>query len=137
MQEADQREHIALYASALGENAVDRYAVFLANLDVSTSVEDRRIALHRAEDHGLDVIRVAQVTAEKTVYACFTRLPAQRLTLPSIVTRESKLSNDEQMLIRSIEWTTFLEETYINALEQSNVIFRYFLGELLCALHSR
>ena len=86
---------------------------------------------NRAEDHGLDIIKVAQVTAEKTVAACFARLPAQKTTLPLIVTRGNPLTDDEELLIRSIEWTVFLEETYVNALEQSNAIFRYFLGESL------
>jgi nuclear pore complex protein Nup107 len=31
-------------------------------------------------------------------------------------------------LLRSIEWTTFSENTFITALEQANVILRYFLG---------
>lgn len=57
-------------------------------------------------------------------------LPPMKKTLPSVVTREMSLSDDEQMLIRSIEWTTFLEETYVDALEQANAIFRYFLGGL-------
>jgi nuclear pore complex protein Nup107 len=34
----------------------------------------------------------------------------------------------ETYLLRSIEWTTFLESTYDVALEQSTVILRYFLG---------
>jgi nuclear pore complex protein Nup107 len=34
----------------------------------------------------------------------------------------------EQLLLRSIEWTAFLEATYDIALEQANVILRYFLG---------
>ena len=31
--------------------------------------------------------------------------------------------------MRSIEWTTFFEATYDTALEQANVILRYFLGQ--------
>ena len=34
----------------------------------------------------------------------------------------------EWLLVRSIEWTTFFEATYDTALEQANVILRYFLG---------
>jgi len=37
-------------------------------------------------------------------------------------------SNPESLLLRSIEWTSFLPETYGNALEQANLIIRYFLG---------
>ena len=32
------------------------------------------------------------------------------------------------MLLRSIEWTSFMPETHDNALEQANLIIRYFLG---------
>ena len=48
--------------------------------------------------------------------------------LPTILAREAPLTDMEWFLIRSIEWTTFMEETYRDALEQANVIFRYFLG---------
>lgn len=54
-----------------------------------------------------------------------------KIALPDVVSRESSLSEMEWFLIRSIEWTTFQEETYRDALEQANAIFRYFLGPLL------
>lgn len=60
-----------MYASALGANAVERYALFLTSLDLSADLEERRLALRRAEEHGLDMIRVAQVTAEKTIQKAF------------------------------------------------------------------
>lgn len=41
----------------------------------------------------------------------------------------------EMLLLRSIEWTTFAPETFETALEQANVILRYFLGEYLPFLH--
>ena len=56
-----------MYVSALGDNAIERYALFLVGLDLSADSNERRQALKRAEDHGLDKIRVAQVTAEKSV----------------------------------------------------------------------
>lgn len=71
LQEAGQREHIALYASALGENAVERYALFLTSLDLGTDAAERRAALLRAEKHDLDMVRVAQVTAEKSLDKAF------------------------------------------------------------------
>lgn len=64
---AGQREHIALYASALGENAIERYALFLTSLDLSVDLDERKAALFRAKKHDLDIIRVAQVAAEKSV----------------------------------------------------------------------
>ncbi len=47
-----------MHASALGENAVERYALFLTSLDNSTTREERRKTLRRAEQHDLDMIRV-------------------------------------------------------------------------------
>ena len=94
-QEAGERHLIALYASALGENAVERYALFLVALgmtaiehasegdasmhghereSVSTGgddIEERKRALIRAREHGLDVDRVAVVAAERTVDRAF------------------------------------------------------------------
>lgn len=37
-------------------------------------------------------------------------------------------SDEELFLLRSIEWTIFTDATYETALEQTNVILRYFLG---------
>ena len=51
--------------------------------------------------------------------------------LPSIISMQPSPSDAEKLLIRSIEWTTFLEGTYDTALEQANVILRYFLGNLI------
>ena len=74
---------IALYAGALGENAVERYALFLVSLGLRTDtaigaeeaggdvIDERKRALMRAGEHGLDVNRVAVVTAERTVDKAF------------------------------------------------------------------
>lgn len=70
-QSAGQRDLIAMYAGALGDNAVERYALFLASLELSTDVHERKMALVRARDHGLDVERVAVVTAERTIERAF------------------------------------------------------------------
>lgn len=51
------------------------------------------------------------------------------MALPSVTAMETSLSEEEWFLIRSIEWTVFMEETYPDALKQANAIFRYFLGE--------
>jgi len=56
-----------MYAGALGDNAVERYALFLTSLALSADPAERRIALQRAREHGLDVPRVAIVTAERTI----------------------------------------------------------------------
>ena len=63
---------IAMYAGALGDNAVERYAMFLTSLELSGDAHERREALTRARDHGLDVERVAIITAERTIEKTFT-----------------------------------------------------------------
>ena len=70
-QDAGERELIALYAGALGDNAVERYAAFLVSLDLSADYNERRLALTRASEHGLNVERVAIVTAERTIEKAF------------------------------------------------------------------
>ncbi|RDX54330.1 hypothetical protein OH76DRAFT_1341693 [Lentinus brumalis] len=128
LENAGQRDLIAMYAGALGDNAVERYALFLTSLELSGDANERRLALTRAKDHGLDVERVAVVTAERTIEKAFTILPPAKGPLPSIVGLEPAPTDPEWLLLRSIEWTTFFESTYDTALEQANVILRYFLG---------
>lgn len=60
-----------MYAGALGDNAVERYALFLTSLGISGDKDDRRLALIRAKDHGLDIKKVAMMTAERTVDSAF------------------------------------------------------------------
>lgn len=65
-----------MYAGALGDNAVERYAMFLTSLELSADIAERRLALTRARDHGLDIERVAIVTAERTIEKAFSvRVP--------------------------------------------------------------
>ncbi|EMD36111.1 hypothetical protein CERSUDRAFT_116015 [Gelatoporia subvermispora B] len=125
---AGQRELIALYAGALGENAVERYATFLASLALSADATERRLALARAREHGLDVERVAIATAERTMERAFQVLPPPSGQLPSVIGMQPPPTDDEWLLMRSLEWTTFSEATYGTALEQANVILRYFLA---------
>ena len=61
-------------------------------------------------------------------------LPTLKLPLPSIITLQPPANEAETFLLRSIEWTTFLESTYDVALEQTTVILRYFLGGHLALL---
>lgn len=58
---------IATYAGALGENAVGRYAEFLASLGLDVDIVERRLSLTRAKDHNLDMKNVACATAQKSV----------------------------------------------------------------------
>ena len=61
-----------MYAGALGDNAVERYAMFLTSLELSADIAERRLALTRARDHGLDMERVAVATAERTIEHAFS-----------------------------------------------------------------
>lgn len=72
LQDADQKELIALYAAALGKNAVERYATFLVSLELTGDREERKNQLSRANEHGLDVHTVALRTAELSVTKAFT-----------------------------------------------------------------
>ncbi|GLB38465.1 putative nuclear pore protein 84 / 107 [Lyophyllum shimeji] len=128
LEAAGQRDLIAMYAGALGDNAVERYAMFLVSLELSADTTERRLALTRARDHGLDMDRVAIAAAERTIDSAFEMLPPLKGPLPSIIALQPPPTDAELFLLRSIEWTTYNETTYPTALEQANVILRYFLG---------
>ncbi|KAK7023754.1 nuclear pore complex protein [Favolaschia claudopus] len=128
LEAAGQRDLIAMYAGALGDNAVERYALFLVSLELSADITERRLALTRAREHGLDMDRVAIVTAERTIEKAFELLPPLKGRLPSTIAMQTLPSDEEMFLLRSIEWTIFTNVTYDTALEQTNVILRYFLG---------
>ena len=60
-----------MYAGALGQDAIERYAMFLVSLALSADINERRLALTRAREHGLDMERVAILTAERTIDNAF------------------------------------------------------------------
>jgi len=128
LEAAGERDLIAMYTGALVDNAVERYAMFLTSLKLSADIDQRRLALTRARDHGLDMDRVAIATVERTIEKAFEILPPLKGSLPSIIALQPPPSDAEKLLLRSIERTTFLEATYNTALEQANVILCYFLG---------
>jgi nuclear pore complex protein Nup107 len=55
-------------------------------------------------------------------------LPPLAGPLPSAISLATPATDAELLLVRSIEWTTFKSSTYSTALEQANVILRYFLA---------
>ena len=119
-----------MYAGALGDNAVERYALFLTSLALSADPAERRIALQRAREHGLDVPRVAVVTAERTIERALDSLPSSvKGPLPDLANATLEPPEEaEILLVRSIEWTVVEADTYDTALEQANVILRHLLG---------
>ena len=60
-----------MYTGALGQNAVERYAMFLVSLALSADINERRLSLTRAREHGLDMERIAIFTAEQTIDNAF------------------------------------------------------------------
>ncbi|KAL1757022.1 nuclear pore protein 84/107 [Schizophyllum commune] len=128
LEDAGERDLIALYASVLGDNAVERYAMFLVSLELSSDRNERRAALHRAQEHGLDIARVAIATAEQTIGRALELLPSLRGPLPPLNARQPPPSDEELLLARSIEWTTFMDATFPSALEHANLILRRFLA---------
>ncbi|KDQ10751.1 hypothetical protein BOTBODRAFT_115291 [Botryobasidium botryosum FD-172 SS1] len=121
-------ELVALYIGALGSNALDRYAEFLADLDMNTSKRDCAVALNRAKDHGLDVIAVAEKTGALVCRRELRTLPPHTMPLPSPASFDIRITEKENVLIRSVEWLTVHQETYEQALTQANALLRYLLG---------
>jgi nuclear pore complex protein Nup107 len=118
-----------MYAGALENNAVERYAMFLTSLELTADINERRLALTRAREHGLNVHKVAVVTAEQTIdrafevsEPCTSRtscakhhlqlLPKMKGPPPSVIALQASPSDIELLLLHSIEWTTFEDETY-------------------------
>jgi nuclear pore complex protein Nup107 len=60
-----------MYTGALGQDAVERYAMFLVSLALSADIDERRLALTRAREQGLDMERIAIYTAERTIDNAF------------------------------------------------------------------
>ena len=60
-----------MYTGALGQDAIERYAMFLVSLALTADINERRLALTRAGEHGLDMERIAIFTAERTIDNAF------------------------------------------------------------------
>ena len=64
-----------------GDNAIERYALFLTLLALSTDLTERRTALQRTREHGLDIPRAVIVTAEHTIEHSLDNLPSRHETI--------------------------------------------------------
>lgn len=49
----------------------------------------------------------------------------------SVTSFETSLDPNEERLVRAIDWLTFYEATYTDAIVQTNAVMRVFLGTLL------
>ncbi|KAF8573972.1 hypothetical protein K439DRAFT_890278 [Ramaria rubella] len=123
-----QTDLIAQYAAALGDNAVSRYALFLAELPVSASSPERHEALFRAQEFGLDVTQVALSTADMCLDRAFKSLPKLSVPYPPVLSDPRELSEHEKALINAVDWLTFQESTYQSATVRINAVLRYFLS---------
>ena len=119
-----------MYAGVFGYNTVERYVLFLTPLAFSADPVKRLTDLKREREHGLEVPRVAILTADRTIERALDSLPSsvkgQLRNLATVV--QEPAEEAEMLLVLSIKWTVFASETYDTALEQANVILRYMLG---------
>ena len=113
-----------MYHGALGDNAVERYALFLTSLTLSADPVERRTALQREREHGLDVPHVAVVTAEHTIEHALDNLPSSvKGPLLDLATAALEPAEEAEMiLVRSIEGMVVEVDMYDTALEQANII---------------
>lgn len=126
-----QRKLIAMYAGALGDNAVDRYAHYLSTMELSVDSKARGDTLADAAKYGLDTVRVAEKAAEMSVSRALEALASSSslTSLPNLAeTEEVELDGAEEVLFRALEWTTFQDETHALALKHANIALRYFLS---------
>ncbi|KAG8702888.1 Nucleoporin nup84 [Ceratobasidium sp. 394] len=128
LESENQGDLVALYVSALGDNAVDRYALYLASLPADLPRDQRSNALSLARQHNLLVERVAIATADLIANNAIKELPPLRGPLPSIATMNDEPTPTELRLVRSVQWLLFNEETWKTAIYQSNAVLRYMLG---------
>ncbi|QRV95712.1 nuclear pore complex protein [Ceratobasidium sp. AG-Ba] len=128
LENENQGDLVALYVSALGDNAVDRYAVYLASLPDDLPRDQRNNALNLARQHNLVVERVAVATADLIAKNAIKELPPLRGPLPTVSSMNGDPTTTELRLVRSVQWLLFNEETWQTAIFQSNAVLRYMLG---------
>ncbi|KAE8229767.1 hypothetical protein CF326_g5257 [Tilletia indica] len=136
---------VALYSSALSQKAagVEQYAAYLLSMGLNTNAEARSRALFRASEYQLSLGAVAR----RTVYLIFAELLPRVLSRLDLARSDlgtlrwdgdgegsalagggSLVSQDEEHLLHALEWLTFAEETYGNAVLRCNQLIRYFLA---------
>lgn len=133
-QASESCELVAMYASSLGEDgAHTAYADFLAALDPDVPMEDRRRALLQAQPHGLDPAAIARETVAQVVQELLPRMSVH----DEPQDWNSALSLDERHIILAIDWLTFVEATFPEAVWQTNALIRVFMSTgRLHAAHS-
>ncbi|KAL9938079.1 hypothetical protein V8E36_002702 [Tilletia maclaganii] len=136
---------VALYSSALLQRTagVEQYAAYLLSMGLDTPAETRKRALFRAAEFGLSLGAVARRTVD-LIFADL--LPGY---LPSFQSAREELGSlgragesdgsalsgtgagvatHEAHLLHALEWLTYAEDTYGNAVVRCNQLIRCFLA---------
>lgn len=102
-------------------------------MDLNTSLETRRSALLKAQEHGLSVAAVASKAVD---FSFLQNLPSIPLPdhlpiLPQLT--NTSLTYSEESLIKSLSWLSFDIETHLHLLLKANQLIRRFFarGNLL------
>lgn len=120
---------VAPYAACLREgNGEESYARFLRSMPPTASLQEKRTALLRARDYGLDVAAIATITVRMILHAAFDAAPSLAPGQPDITDARVGISADDEALIRALEWLTIVPETLPEALARANEVARYFLA---------
>lgn len=118
-------ELIALYASSLEtEDAHVVYAEFLGAMPTDAPLEERRSALLQAQPHALDPAIVARCTVD----ILFSQLLSEVAESGATSDWDASLTANERRLIYAIDWLTFFEATFADAIVQSNRLMRVFMA---------
>ncbi|KAG2127432.1 hypothetical protein BD769DRAFT_1668078 [Suillus cothurnatus] len=112
-------------SEALGGSVVEQYVMFLTSLKLTADINERQLALTRAQECGLNIHRVAVVTAERTIDTAFELLPQMKGPLPSVIALQATPSDVELLLLRSIEWMMIEDGMYDTVLEQATEYLHY------------
>ncbi|KAJ9115295.1 hypothetical protein QFC20_001162 [Naganishia adeliensis] len=113
---------VAVYAAELREGtAEDSYAAFLRGMSRHASREERRMALLRAQQHGLNIRIIANAVIKPVVGVVQFKLRSIGSQQHS-KRRTASAKEDFEEIIRSLQWLTFVEETYPDALNVANIV---------------
>ena len=135
LQRANQSsELVALYASSLDTaDAHVVFAEFLCSLPTDAPLEERRRALLQSQPHNLDPAIVARCTVDMVFGALLPELAESGPTSDW----DASLTDTERRLIYAVDWLTFFEATYADAVVQTNRLMRVFMvAGRLHAAHS-
>lgn len=86
------------------------------------------------KENGIDLHETARRVVELTLADVYDTLPdfdAAQAAFGLLAPGNGGLDDRQNELIRSVEWLTFEQETYGDALRQANALMRYFLCQSL------